>query len=170
MIKQLLIIFSTLLLPSACMLRSGVKTRIKKRAQEEIKQSLGNQAPTYKLLGISDVDSAFGKNYYTKAEVQGIMLLMEKITQTIMHRTNNMETFNPDDQFVMNLAERQMVAIDSISRMTIQSEQKGAWSGWKVKVDYLALDRAGKEYRAERWMFFDKHGKQVEHSFELPLP
>ena len=123
-----------------------------------------------KILGVSEPDSAFGADYYTKKEIRGIMTMMAKVSAFIMKRTNNMTAFNPEDVEVMELAERQMAATAAIRSMIMQSEKKGEWSGWKVKIDYQCKNKNGHQYRAEKWFFLDKAGKRVEKTFELPLP
>jgi hypothetical protein len=98
------------------------------------------------------------------------MAVMQKVTATIMKRTNNMTEFNPDDKYVIDLAERQMKAMSEIRSTIYDSDRKGEWSGWKVRVDYQARNRSGMEYKSERWLFIDKDGKEVVRSFDIPLP
>ena len=95
---------------------------------------------------------------------------MQEVTAVIMERTDNMTEFNPDDHYVMSLAERQMKAMADLRAMVYKTNVKGEWSGWKLRVDYEAKDKDGDTYRAERWLFFDKDGKTIHKSFELPLP
>ena len=111
------------------------------------------------ILGVSEPDSAFGMGY-----------LSQKVTETIMKRTNNMTEFNPDDKYVIDLAERQMKAMSEIRSIIYESDKKKDWSGWKVRVDYQAKSHSGLDYKSERWLFIDKDGKNVMKSFEIPLP
>ena len=99
-----------------------------------------------------------------------ITAIMQSVTALIMDRTDNMTAFNPDDHYVMSLAERQMKAMADLRTMVYKTNEKGEWSGWKLRVDYKAKDKYGNTYRAERWLFFDKDGKAIHKSFELPLP
>ena len=110
-----------------------------------------------KILGVSEPDSAFGADYYTKKEIRGIMTMMAKVSAFIMKRTNNMTAFNPEDVEVMELAERQMAATAAIRSMIMQ-------------IDYQCKNKNGHQYRAEKWFFLDKAGKRIEKTFELPLP
>ena len=98
------------------------------------------------------------------------MSVMQKVTETIMKRTNNMTEFNPDDKYVIELAERQMKAMSELRSTIYDSDKKGEWSGWKVRVDYQAMGKNDVEYKAERWLFIDKDGKEVMRSFDIPLP
>lgn len=138
-------------------------------AKENLEQNVA-YPKQLKLIGISEPDSAFGENYYTKDEIRGIMNIMAQVSTSIMKRTKNMTTFNPEDTYVMALAERQMAATSDIRSMILQSEKKGEWSGWKIKIDYQCADKDGIRYKAERWMFFDKKGEKITKTFELPLP
>jgi len=122
------------------------------------------------ILGVSEPDSAFGAGYLSQKEKESMMGVMQKVTETIMKRTNNMSEFHPDDQYVIDLAERQMKAMSELRSMIYQSDKKENWSGWKVRVDYQAKNQNGLEYKAERWLFIDKEGKVVVRSFEIPLP
>ena len=99
-----------------------------------------------------------------------MMLMMQKVSESIMKRTNNMTEFNPEDHYVMELAERQMRAMSEIRAMIHQTGRKGEWSGWKIKVDYEARNKDGVPYKAERWLFLDKDGKNIFNSFEIPIP
>ena len=122
------------------------------------------------ILGISEPDSAFGTGYLSPKEKESLMSVMQKVTETIMKRTNNMTEFNPDDKYVIELAERQMKAMSELRSTIYDSDKKGEWSGWKVRVDYQAMGKNDVEYKAERWLFIDKDGKEVVRSFDIPLP
>lgn len=145
------------------------KEKMVEVAKQRLIQSVAHP-DQLKVLGVSEPDSAFGADYYTKNEIRGIMTMMAKVSAFIMKRTNNMTAFNPEDAEVMELAERQMAASAAIRSMIMQSEKKGEWSGWKVKIDYQCKNKNGRLYRAEKWFFLDKAGKRVEKTFELPLP
>lgn len=138
-------------------------------AEEQLRQSV-EYPDQLQILGISEPDSAFGMGYFSQKEKQAILHIMQSVTDSIMRRTNNMESFDMNDFYVMDLAERQMRANANIRSMIRQSQGKGAWSGWKVKIDYSARSHHGIGYRAERWFFISKDGTSVLNIFELPLP
>ena len=145
------------------------KARMVRLAEENIRMSV--ESPVgFSITGISDPDSAFGVNYLSQHEINSMTALMQNVTAVIMERTNDMTAFNPDDHYVMGLAERQMKAMADLRTMVHKTSEKGEWSGWKLRVDYEAKDKYGETYRAERWFFFDKDGKTIHKSFELPLP
>lgn len=145
------------------------KSRMMGLAEENIRMSV-DSSDGFSITAISEPDSAFGVNYLSQHEVNGITKLMQEVTAVIMERTDNMTEFNPDDHYVMSLAERQMKAMADLRAMVYKTNVKGEWSGWKLRVDYEAKDKDGDTYRAERWLFFDKDGKTIHKSFELPLP
>ena len=120
-------------------------------AEENIRMSV-DSSDGFAITAISEPDSAFGVNYLSQHEVNSITAIMQNVTAIIMERTDNMTAFNPDDRYVMGLAERQMKAMTELRTMVYQTNEKG------------------NNYRAERWMFFDKDGKAIHKSFELPLP
>ena len=146
--------------------RSG---KMAKLAEENIRQSV-DYPKQLKIIAISEPDSAFGIHYFTPKEVKGMVLMMQKVSESIMKRTNNMTEFNPGDYYVMELAERQMRAMAEIRAMIHKSGNKGNWSGWKIKIDYEAMNEHGIPYRAERWIFLDKEGKNIFNTFEIPIP
>ena len=122
------------------------------------------------INAVSEPDSAFGLNYLSQHEVNSMAALMKQVTEVIMGRTNGMREFNPEDHYVIGLAERQMRAMTELRGMLYKNNEKGEWSGWKLRVDYEAKDEHGETYRAEQWLFFDKDGKTILKTFELPLP
>jgi hypothetical protein len=145
------------------------KGRIVSLAESDVMEHTQCQGKP-EILGISEPDSAFGTGYLSQKEKESMMAVMQKVTETIMKRTNNMTEFNPDDKYVIDLAERQMKAMSEIRSTIYDSDKKEDWSGWKVRVDYQAINHSSMDYKAERWLFIDKDGKKVVKSFEIPLP
>ena len=138
-------------------------------AEEQIRYSL-EKPHSLSIVAVSKPDSAFGNGYLSPEEVRSVTALMQKVTDVIMKRTENMTVFNPDDRYVIDLAERQMRAMSELRSLTALSGKEKAWTGWKLKIDYEARDAKGDAFRAERWFFFDKEGKGVVRSFEIPVP
>lgn len=145
------------------------KSKMKNLAKENLGMSV-DYPQQLNIIAVSEPDSAFGTGYFTKSEVKAMLQTMKVVTDTIMKRTNNMSKFNPEDYYVMNLAERQMRGMSEIHSMIMKSDRKGTFSGWKVKIDYSCVNEHGVPYRAERWFFIDKEVRQVYKTFELPLP
>lgn len=163
--KKVVMAVAVLLSLTAC---TDKNEEMKQLAQMSLKQSLGSSE--LKVLGISEPDSTFGTNYMRPEEKKGIVAKMNRVTDVIMKRTNNMTEFNPDDAYTIALAERQMRANNDLRGMLYDSEIKGEWSGWKVKIDFEAKDGHGLDYRAERWFFLDKEGSVIFKTMEFPLP
>lgn len=138
-------------------------------ATESLRQSI-YYPKQLNVLSVSEPDSAYGINYFSPKEVKGIMKTMKVVTDSIMARTDNMSHFNPDDYYVISLADRQMKATSEIRDMLFKSARKEDFSGWKVKIDYEAVDHNGIKYRSERWTFIDKDGHNVLRTFDIPLP
>lgn len=145
------------------------KSKMVSLAKENLELSV-DYPKQIKIIAVSEPDSAFGTGYFTEKEVQGMLQTMKVVTDTIMKRTCNMSKFAPNDYYVVSLAERQMRGMSEIHSMIMKSDKKGAFSGWKVKIDYSCVDANAIPYRAERWFFIDKDCKQVYKTFELPLP
>lgn len=164
--KKLLIAVAVVLGMTAC---TDKKQQMVELAEESLSQSIGSGSEV-KILGVSEPDSAFGAGYLTSDEKRAMMQTMQKVTEQIMKRTENMTAFDPNDSYVIGLAERQMRANADLRGMLYDCDKKGEWSGWKVKIDYEAHDGHNLDYRAERWFFIDKDGKVIYKTIEFPLP
>ena len=145
------------------------KERMAKMAEENIFRTV-EHPEGLRITAVSEPDSSFGISYLSQKEVNAMTTLMGQVTDVIMKRTGNMTEFNPDDRYVMDLAERQMRAMAELRSMIGKNNEKGEFSGWRLRVDYETDDGNGNTRRAERWLFFDKKGRNILKSFELPLP
>lgn len=145
------------------------KGRMARMAEENIFRTV-EHPERLKITAVSEPDSSFGISYLSQKEVKAMTALMGQVTEVIMKRTDNMTVFNPEDHYVMDLAERQMRAMAELRSMIGKSNEKGDFSGWKLRVDYETEDGNGNTRRAERWIFFDKKGRNILKSLELPLP
>ena len=142
---------------------------LKQLAVENLKQSV-EYPKQLQVVAISEPDSAFGFSYFSQKEKAGIVRIMKSVTDSIMRRTDNMQSLDINDCYVMDLAERQMRANSDIRQMLSQATDRKEWTGWKVKIDYQAVTHHGMKYNAERWFFISMDGKAVVRAFELPLP
>ena len=161
-----MIAVAVLLTMTACTDKSQQMVKL---AEMSLRQSVG-EGSEVKVLGVSEPDSAFGANYLAPDEKKAVIGTMKRVTDEIMSRTKNMTEFDPNDAYVIGLAERQMKANSDLRGMLYDCDRKGDWSGWKVKIDYEAKDGHGLEYRAERWFFLDKEGSVIFKTMEFPLP
>lgn len=164
--RKLIYALTVLLTMTAC---SDKKQQMTKLSEMSLCQSVGDGSDV-KILGVSEPDSAFGTNYLSPEEKKAVITTMKKVTDQIMSRTKNMTAFDPNDVYVMGLAERQMRANSDLRQMLFDCDKKGEWSGWKVKIDYEARDGRGQNYRAERWFFLDKEGSVIFRTMDFPLP
>ena len=163
---QLSLLLSIAVLIASCTDR---KKELQQLAEENLRQSV-EYPKQLDIVAVSEPDSAFGFSYFTQKEKAGIVRIMKSVTDSIMRRTDNMQSLDINDFYVMDLAERQMRANSDIKQMLSQATGKKEWTGWKVKIDYQAVMHHGMKYNAERWFFISKDGKAVVRTFELPLP
>lgn len=138
-------------------------------AHENLKLSVDN-SENLRILGVSKVDSAFGVNYFTPKEVRNIFELTKSTTEKIMKATNNLTEFDQSDPIMLSLIERQMKATSDIRDLLLNTKKKGAFSGYKMKIDYECKDENNVLYKSERWFFIDEQGEQVLRTFEIPIP
>ena len=164
--QSIIYVVAALLCLTGC---TNKRHALKQLAVENLKQSV-EYAKQLQVVAISEPDSAFGFSYFSQKEKAGIGRIMKSVTDSIMRRTDNMQSLDINDFYVMDLAERQMRANSDIRQMLSQATGKKEWTGWKVKIDYQAVTHHGMKYNAERWFFISKDGKAVVRTFELPLP
>ncbi|MEQ3145584.1 hypothetical protein [Phocaeicola coprocola] len=146
----------------------------KKRAVEvaelALKASVDNPK-SVKIIGISQPDSVFGREYITMDEKMSISMVMMKINEKVMNLTDGLENFNPDDKEISVLMERQIEAMSVLRSLTPQVNDgvTKSFTGWKVKIEYEGIDSGDKSYHSEYWFILDKKAQCVIKSFEIPL-
>ena len=111
--KKLILAVAVLLAMTAC---TDKNQQMVKLSELSLRQSLGESSDV-KILGYSEPDSTFGTNYLTPDEKKAVMGTMKKVTDQIMSRTQNMTAFDPNDTYVIGLAERQMRANSDLRQM-----------------------------------------------------
>ena len=144
--------------------------RAVKVAELALKASV-DDPKSVKIIGISQPDSVFDKEYITMDEKMSISMAMMKINEKVMKLTDGLKNFNPDDKEIAGLMERQMEAMSVLRSMTPQVDDNvtKSFTGWKVKIEYEGKDMGGKPYRSEYWFILDKDAQFVIKSFEIPL-
>lgn len=163
----------------ACVSCSEKPNNLAVKVAEKALMATVDHPESVKILGISKVDSVFGKNYVTMEEKMALSVMMMKINEQVMKATNNFEDFNPDNREMNELVERQMEAMTTLRALVafgdIQPEVHGQkkpqapFSGWKVKVEVEAPNAEGKLCRSEHWFILDMSAQFVVKSFKIPL-
>lgn len=117
------------------------------------------------ILGYSKVDSVFGKCFLTENELM-------VISQKVMDFTDKL--YSSDD--IKNLSEAQLSRMMSLSSIAepfmnneLDTETKGPFSGWKIKLEYEQPDGDGDVYHGERYFIFDKSANHILHSIDVPI-
>lgn len=164
--KKIIIFLFGILVLSGC---ANKYKKMQDNAKDNLVASL-DYPQQLKITAISKPDSAFGVTYFTDKEIQGMMRVMGVVTRQLMEKTRNIDDFDNMDAYTSQLLRRQMNAISELRSMMLNKAKKGAWSGWKVKIDYSCKDKNAIPYNAERWVFLDKDGESVVKTFEIPLP
>ena len=146
------------------------KKRAVKVAELALRASV-DDPKSVRIIGISQPDSVFGREYVTMDDNMSISMAMMKINEKVMKLTDGLENFNPDDKEISVLMERQMEAMSVLRSMTPQGFDNVTklFTGWKVKIEYENVDSNGKPYRSEYWFILDKEAQFVIKSFEIPL-
>ena len=144
------------------------ESKINKLVTSHLEQSLENPQ-NLKVQEISEPDSAFGLNYFTKQEQAYMLSTVTNVTKVLMERTAYMTKPDLDDAYTMTLADLEMRMSTGLFSGMLGDCKKGAWSGWKVRVNYTSKSKYGCMYKAQRWYFLDKDCQTVIRSFDLPI-
>ena len=104
------------------------KGKLQNVALDNLELSLDNPKQL-KVIAISEPDSAFGTGYFSQKEVQWMMGKMKLVTDTIMKRTGNMSHFDPNDRYLLSLAERQMRSMSEIRCFTASRRRASSQDG-----------------------------------------
>lgn len=160
---------------TGCSGNSGNKAQ--DMARKALMASVDNPE-SVKIVGISKPDSVFGREYVTKEEKMALSVAIMKISRRFMKDT---DFDNPDSEChgMSGQMKRQMDAMTALRSLIVSDELKPVrdegcqerkpFSGWKVKVEYEAIDSNGQPYRSEYWFIMDKEAQCVIRSFEIPL-
>ena len=135
------------------------KERMAKMAEENIFQTV-EHSEGLRITAVSEPDSSFGISYLSQKEVNAMTTLMGQVTDVIMKRTGNMTEFNPDDRYVMDLAERQMRAMAELRSMIGKNNEKGEFSGWRS--DGSSLTR--REETSSNLLSYPCHKLSLSHN------
>lgn len=150
--------------------KQNMRDNMKGIIMENIEGQLDN-SQGLKFVFSAEVDSAFGSNYYTQKDLD----LMRKI---IAHNISILDTSMKDLSFetlpsssVLRDLKRNMKAADDFRFLCdkTMSGKKGNFTGWRMQVLYSFEDKEGTKVENRRWVFFDKEGKNVVNSFEIPI-
>ena len=149
---------------------NGLNERMRQMAADNIRSSVV-YPDSITLLGYSEPDSCYGSRYFDADELDAIYTVMDKVEDKIMQSTKNMEEYDPRDLATNELAERHMQASMALNNiMMLPQTESAVFTGWKLKADYETVSATGARYKAERWFFFDKKGKSLFKTFEIPIP
>lgn len=142
--------------------------KARRTAIEHLKMSVDNGSEL-RIESVSKPDSAFGLHYFSSEDKRIMMNVMRRVSDTIMRRTYNMERFDPRDNYVMTLIDRQMRVGNELRSALYAKMPKEAFSGWKVRIAYRGVSHQAQEYHALRWYFLDKDGETVIKTMEIPM-
>ena len=137
-------------------------------AKEDILSSLPYPDSTA-IIDAAPCDSAFGLYYFTEDELIDILTEMEKVSNVIMEASTSLMEMDESNNPLINLTERHMEAATALRYVMMNSQEKGEFTGWKMKVVYESVDKDHHHYRCARWLFFNKEGNRVIKAFDIPL-
>ena len=114
-------------------------------------------------------DSTFGVMYLPEKEIINITKISDNVTEYFMKKTNNMQTYDPNDGYMAYLANKQMTVASEINEIIAHSLQKKEFNGWYVRVTYAVSNNSGKRKTVE-YFFLDKDKSFIYNTFSVPLP
>lgn len=146
----------------------GSNAKMKDLAREDILASLPYPDST-DIVEYSPCDSAFGVFCFTEKEVIEILTQMKTVSDYIMSKSDQLMKLDNSNSYLVNLTERHMEASMSIRSIIMNSQDKGQWTGWKMRVLYETSDKDHTRYRCYRWLFFNQDGTRVIKAFDIPI-
>lgn len=120
---------------------------------------------TINVLAVSDLDSVYGKQFFNNEELYQIGENLKDFNERIWSNDN----LDLDDPKTNAMMERALNASDVLRNVIDTDNANTEWSGWKMKMQYEAVDKAGETYKSERYFIFDKEKQYIIHSFEIPI-
>lgn len=163
--RKLLIIFVT---AAALLTACNGKGNLQDLAKEDVLSSLPYPDKT-NILNFSEPDSAFGVYYFEQKELIQILTTMKKVSDYIMSKSDNILDMDKSNNYLVNLTERHMEAGSTMRTVLMNSQKKGDFTGYKMRVIYETVDKDNTKYRCARYIFFNKDNSRVLKSFDIPL-
>lgn len=153
-----------------CSCNSGPNEANAQNLTTEALTLLVDRPETLKILKISSLDSVFGKSFINPDEKTEIVQLIMRTNKLIMGNAKSIEDVDFSDSARSALMERQIEATDKIRPLLFsQNRSDGQFTGWKIKIEYEAVDESNRPYHSEYWFILDRNAKHILHSFEIPL-
>jgi hypothetical protein len=121
------------------------------------------------IIDVAPCDSAFGMYYFTEDEIIEILTSMEKVSQVILKSSDDLLDMDASNNYLINLTERHMESAAALRSVLMNSQEKGEFTGWKMRVIYDTVDKDHHHYKCARWLFFNKEGNRVIKAFDIPL-
>lgn len=126
---------------------------------------------SFKLIKAEQPDSAFGVYYFTEEEQDAIS---ESLTDFSMTMLDNVSTLFDDSLAYDSENESQVMVrvfapiLQKASVVLMEMKDKGAFSGWKVKVSYSFADSSGHRWELTRWTFLNPEGDRILGKIDVP--
>ena len=122
------------------------------------------------IINYSDLDSVFGNNFITEDEKLQVAQILMQTNKRIIGDAKTIDEVDFSEAARSALMDRQIEATDRLRPLLFKDNRsQSCFNGWKLKVEYEALDADNQPYHAEYWFILDPKTNHVLHSFEIPL-
>lgn len=151
---------------AVCALGYVVSSRIQAKADmmelvtKNIREGLDIPG-SYELVKSEQPDSAFGVYWFTDDE-------QDLIAQSVLDAIEDLYAADTTDASDLSRYKIYAPVLQRASLLMMDMKNKGAFSGWKVKVCYSFNSSDGERYTFTRWTFFDESGSQILGKLDLP--
>lgn len=148
----------------------GSRPDLTAKVVKNIQESL-DVPSSFNLIKAEQPDSAFGVYYFTDEEQDAIS---ESLTDFSMTMLDSMNTLFEDSLAYDSGSESQMMVkvfapiLQKASVILLEMKEKGAFSGWKVKVSYSFADPSGHRWELTRWTFLNPDGDRILGKIDVP--
>lgn len=164
----------------ACCCLVGCSDNPQKRAVEVAKTALTasvDNPESVKIIGISKVDSVFGREYVTMNEQMVLLMTLMKLGQEMMKEdcleNIDLENWELPERVKQRMeamtALRGLISVGMLENNDADSDKAKHFNGWKVKIEFEAKATDGSPYHSEYWFILDKEASCVVKSFKTPL-
>ena len=158
------------LLALVCVNREAPSKTAAKTAKTCLELSVDNPK-SLKILKIHPVDSVFGKAYISEDDIYEVGSMMMAVDSVIMEKMVSMKDLDIEDKEFNELMERYSRVTPLVKTMwgLYDKPMGGAFSGWRVKIDYEAVSASNTRIKGQWWSVLDTSGKIILKNFDIPV-
>jgi len=141
---------------------------LSEKAVRNIKAGL-DVPDSFHLIRSEQPDSAFGVFWFTNEEQEAMGEVAMEYSMTMLDHASELygDSLRVNDEALANIKVYGPI-LQKAGMVMMESGEKGAFSGWKVKTVYSFSDSKNHRFTLTRWTFYDPKGEKILGKMELP--